>query len=75
MNNVTNPKTDQVTAAELAVDIEIEQRQISDALIELKVNADRPDVFELQGRPLTDELAFVSRFVGFYGFHFRLLFG
>lgn len=54
MNYVANPKINQIAAAELAVDGEIEQRQVTNALVELKVDTNRPDVFQLQGRLLTD---------------------
>ena len=41
---------------------EVEHGELSDALPELKANADGPDILEVQRHLLTDELALVPKF-------------
>lgn len=45
MDDIANPEIDQIAAAQLAIDGEIEERQISNAMVVLKVNTNGPDVF------------------------------
>ena len=49
MNDITHPKVNKVAATELAIDGKIKQRQLSNTLVELQVNSNRPDVFQFQG--------------------------
>lgn len=51
------------------------QGQVSNALANLKMNAGGPDVFQLQGSFLTDQLALVPRLVVLNVFHFSVIFG
>jgi hypothetical protein len=55
--NVGDPQGDQVAAAQLAVDAEVEQRQIADAAGQLQCIADGPDMFQPQRRFGADQLA------------------
>jgi hypothetical protein len=50
-----------VTSAELAVDRDVEQRQVARLLIELKPRADSPHVLLLQWRLRSDQLTLVPR--------------
>jgi hypothetical protein len=59
LDHVVNAKPDQIASAQLAVDCEIEQREFSAPMIELKSNSDSPDLFQLQRRLLAEQLAFV----------------
>lgn len=49
----------QVTATQFAVDGEVEQREVSVVLGDLKANADGPDMLGHQGALLVDDTAFV----------------
>jgi hypothetical protein len=61
VTHVPNLEGDQVAATQLAVDAEVEQCQFADPAFHLQSNAQRPDVLELEWRPLPDELALVPR--------------
>jgi hypothetical protein len=62
MRDIPNPQLDQVARSQLAIDGQIEQRQVSAVVGKLQSNPDSPDVLELERCLLTDELAFVPRF-------------
>jgi len=49
MNDVANTKVNKVAAAKLAVDGEIEQRELPNALVKLKVNAVAQMSFSFRG--------------------------
>ena len=57
--HIFNSQPDQVTGAQLAVDGEIEHRQLAHEAVELQVGTNGPDLFRFQGRFLSNELAFV----------------
>ena len=59
---------DKIAAAQFAVDDEIEQREISGAMIQLQSNSDGPDLCQLQRRLLTQQFAFVPWYCTFSGF-------
>jgi hypothetical protein len=61
MRDVADAKIDEIATAQLAVDREVEHRQVSNLMGVLKLNPDRPDVLRLQRRLLTDKFAFVPR--------------
>ena len=49
-DHIANPDLDEVTAAKLAVDREIEQGSVPDASLAVKEEADRPNLFWVNGR-------------------------
>nr|WP_296914824.1 hypothetical protein [Thiocapsa sp.] len=49
MRDIANAQSYQVTAAQLAVDAEIEQSEIAHTSGELKPDADLPDLLEREG--------------------------
>ena len=61
LHYVVNAKADQVIAAQLAIDCEIEKREFPDSTFELKANPDRPDLFQLQRRLLAKQFALIPR--------------
>ena len=73
VGDITNPKVDQVATAQLAVNRQIEQGEVANSMSILKMDANRPDVFGLQRRLLTNELALVPRLAFRMVFHSRLL--
>src|SRR3546814_1448786 len=54
--NVLHFEGDEITAAQLAVNGKIEQRQVAPPPVELKPGADRPDVLRPQRRLLANQL-------------------
>ena len=63
---------DKIAAAQFAVDGEIEQGEISGAMIQLHSNSDGPDLFQLQRRLLPEELALIPRYCTPVGFRFDI---
>jgi len=59
IRDIPNSRLDQVAGSQLAVDGQIEQRQLPNAIGKLQSNPDGPDVLERERCLLTDELAFV----------------
>lgn len=59
--DVIDPKADKVAAPELAVDGEVEQREIACAVLDLKSDTNGPDLLRPQGTLLADETALVPR--------------
>jgi hypothetical protein len=57
--DVGDAEADQVAAAQLAVDAEVEQRQVADAARELQRAANGPDILNPQRRLGADQLALV----------------
>jgi hypothetical protein len=60
--DVSSAQPHQVTGSKLAVDGEVEQRQLAATVGELQADSDRPDLFELKRRFLTYKLSFVPGF-------------
>jgi hypothetical protein len=61
MAHVPHPEGDAVAAAQLAVDAHVEEGELSHPGLHLETDAQRPDVLELEGRLLPDDLALVPR--------------
>src|ERR1051326_18814 len=57
--DIVNPQPHEITTSELAVDREIEQREVAGSVLQLEPNSDRPHVLGLQGALLTNEASFV----------------
>jgi len=57
--DVIDPKADEIAAAQLAVDSEVEHRQIAFAVLDLKSDANGPDLFGPKRTLLANETAFV----------------
>lgn len=62
MGNVAHAQADEIAAAQLAVDCQIEHGEVTDGVRVLEVDSDRPDVLRLEGRLLPDELSLVPGF-------------
>src|ERR1700716_3441135 len=58
--DILDPDGDDVTAAKLAVDCQIEHREVANSAFDLKLRPDRPDMFRPQRRLLPRQLAFFS---------------
>ena len=71
LDHIVDAQRDQITPAQFAVDGEIEQGEISGAMIQLQSNSDGPDLFQLQRRLLPEELALIPRYCTPVGFSFR----
>ena len=69
MGDIANAKIDEIAAAQLAVNGEIEHRQISNMMGVLKTNVDGPDVLGLEWRRLLNQASFVPGFPRLIGFH------
>jgi hypothetical protein len=63
MRHVSNPKSDKVACSQLAVDGQVEQGEVAHPVGDLQPHAHGLDLLELQGRFLSDELAFVPGLV------------
>jgi hypothetical protein len=61
MTNVPDLERDEVTAAQLAVDPQVEESELPHPTFHLEPNAQCPGVLELERRLLSDDLALVSR--------------
>src|SRR5580692_5037636 len=59
--NVLDFESDDIATTQLAIDGEIEQRQVALAVCHLKLSADRPDVLRPQRRLGSGQLALVPR--------------
>ena len=62
LDHVVNAKPYQVTASQLAVDSEVEQREFPDPMVQLQSNPDCPDLLQFQRRLLAEQFAFVPRY-------------
>jgi hypothetical protein len=70
--DVPDLQADQVTAAELAVDSQVEECQLAHPVLHLEADSERPDVLELERCLLADDLALVPWLAmssGGYGSH------
>jgi len=72
LDHIVDAQRDQITPAQFAVDGEIEQGEISGAMIQLQSNSDGPDLFQLQRRLLPEELALIPRYCTPVGFRFDI---
>jgi hypothetical protein len=59
--HVADLQGNQVAAAQLAVDPDVEEGQLADPAFHLEANAQRPDVFQLERCLLSNDLALVPR--------------
>lgn len=59
--DVAHLQRDEVASAKLAVDAQVEEREFADPVLHLKTNPKRPDVLQLEGGLLPDDLALVPR--------------
>jgi hypothetical protein len=60
-SNIFDHNADEVTAAQLAIDRKIEQRQVSYPPSDLKSRSDSPDVLRLERRLCSSELSLFSK--------------
>ena len=49
MTDIPDLEGNEVAAAKLAVDSQVEQSELAHSILHLKTNAERPDVLELNG--------------------------
>src|SRR5690606_4198834 len=61
MADVADLQSDQVAAAQLAVDTQVEKCELTHPVLHLEPYAERPDVLEFERRLLPDDLALVPR--------------
>jgi hypothetical protein len=66
-------RADEIAAAQLAVDGQVEHGKVTDRMGFLKADADGPDVLGLERWLLADEFSLVPGFALVGGFHDRLL--
>jgi hypothetical protein len=59
VRHVANAELHEIASAQLAVNGQVEQGQVSQSIRQLQANTDRPDVLQLQRSFLTDDLALV----------------
>jgi hypothetical protein len=59
--DVADLERDQIAAAKLAVDPQVEQGQFPDIALHLEADPKRPDVLELERRLLPNDLALAPR--------------
>ena len=59
VTDVPDSQADQVAASQLAVDAQVEQRELTNPVLHLQADAQRPDVLGLERRLLADDLALV----------------
>jgi len=57
---VADAQLHKIAAAKLAIDAQVEQCKIAGARLYLKPDANRPDILDLQGRLLPDEISLIS---------------
>jgi hypothetical protein len=61
LDDIMDTQRDEIAAAQLAIDGEIEKRQLSRSMIQLKAKPNRPDFLWLQRGLLPKQFAFVPR--------------
>ena len=59
VSNVADTQGHQITATQLAVDSKVEKRKVTDSGRQLQTNPDSPDLLQLEGAFLADDLALV----------------
>ncbi len=62
MRDIAHAQTDEIAAPKLTVDGQVEHREIADCVCVLKVNANRPDVLQLEGWLLAYQFSLVPGF-------------
>ena len=67
LDHIMYTECNQVAAAQLAVDGEIEQGEFPDSMSQLQPNPDGPDLFQLQRGLLAEQLALVPRYCTPFG--------
>ena len=72
VHHVPHPQAHQITAAQLAVDCQVEHGQVADLMFVLQVESNGPDILWLERWLLAYQLAFVPGLAGLVGFHVRL---
>lgn len=73
MGNVSDVQADEVAATKFAVDCQVEHGEVANRMLVLKMNADCPDVLQLEGWLWAHEPPLVPGFTLVDGFHHRLL--
>jgi hypothetical protein len=68
VGNIAHAQPHQITAAQLAVDRQVEQGELVFALAEFEAYPDGPNVFELEAGFLSDQLALVPRLAAGFAF-------
>lgn len=63
MAHVADLEGYEVASAQLAVDAKLEEREIADSTYHLKADAQRPDVLDLKGGLLSNDLSLVPGLV------------
>ncbi len=61
MADVAHLQSDEIAAAQLAVDAQVEQCELTHSVLHLESNSERPDVLEFERGLLPDDLALVPR--------------
>jgi hypothetical protein len=61
MANISHPHLDQVTGPQLAVQPQVEHREFSNAVLQLKANPNRPNLFQLKRGLLPNDDTLVPR--------------
>ena len=69
VHQIIDPQLDQVAAAQLGIYGQVKQRQVPSRFLELQPDPNGPDLLQLQGRLLTDDLALVPRDACLIVFH------
>jgi hypothetical protein len=75
VRHIPNVQVNQIAAALLAVDRQVEDGEVANLVFVLQVDSDGPDVPGLEWRLLADQFAFVPRLPSLIRFHVRLLRG
>ena len=63
VGDIRHPQLYQIASAELGIDRQIEQGEITNLVTKLQPDADSPNVFQLERRLLADQLSLVPRLV------------
>ena len=61
MAYIPDPERDQIAIAQLAVDAQVKEREFAYPVLHLEADAQRPDVFQVEGRFWPNDLALVQR--------------
>jgi len=72
MTDIMDAQAHKVAGAQFAIDAEVKEGKLAHSFLHLQTNADGPDVLELEGRFLANELSLVPRFAAWsrvHGFH------
>jgi len=63
-HHVIDAQAHEIATSKLAIDSQVEKREVANSPSDLKANPDRPDFSRLQRRLLASDLAFVPRLMG-----------